>query len=306
MSVNKLTAPVFNIVHGSMVDGWGVRTTVFLKGCPLSCLWCCNPEGQKTCYELKYTKEDCNGCGHCLSVCSRNAIKATAEGSAPVIDRALCDNCMACIGECPTGALDVFGKAYTVEELYREVIKDETYFGDDGGVTIGGGEATVYGEFTLALIQMLQKSYVHTALDTCGYIMSDAGLEALERADLVLYDLKGMNDQLHKEATGVSNKIIHENLLRRNETGRDIIVRLPIIPGYTDAKENLLATAEFLAPLTSVKRVDVLLMHKYSELKYRQLGWKIPEVFDRSLPEDLGQEILSLMHEYGLNAQLGG
>lgn len=306
MSVNQLTAPVFNIVHGSMVDGWGVRTTVFLKGCPLSCLWCCNPEGQKTYYELKYTKEDCNGCGHCLGVCPQAAIKTDGVSGIPVIDRNLCNNCMRCTEECPTGALDIFGKPYTVEELYREVIKDENYFGEDGGVTIGGGEATVYGDFTLELIKRLQKAYVHTALDTCGYIMTDAGLEALERADLVLYDIKGMNDPLHLEATGVSNKIIHQNLIRRNETGKDIIVRLPIIPGYTDSKENLLATAEFLAPMTSVKRVDVLLMHKYSELKYRQLGWQIPEVFGRSLPEHTGEEILRVLKQYGLNAQLGG
>lgn len=305
MKENELKAPIFNIVHGSMVDGWGVRTTVFLKGCPLTCLWCCNPEGQKTKYELKYTYEDCTGCGYCKDACPKGALTLDKEGAA-VIDRILCDDCLECIHSCPAGALDVFGKEYTVDELYREIAKDQNYFGVDGGVTIGGGEASMFGEFTLALIEKCQKSYIHTALDTCGYIKNEAGLEALRKADLALFDIKGMDDQLHREATGVSNRIIHENLLMRNETGKDIIIRLPIIPGYTDTTENIVETARFLAPLKAVKRVDVLMMHNYSELKYRQLGRPRPTVFDRQNLDGKEEEILSILNEYHLNAQSGG
>ena len=307
MRDNELKAPIFNIVHGSMVDGWGVRTTIFLKGCPLRCLWCCNPEGQKTCYELKYTAEDCSKeCTSCIKSCTKGAISFPDVNMAPVIDRNLCDNCFACVDQCPTGALSVFGKSYTVDEMFQEIAKDQNYFGFDGGVTIGGGEATLFGEYTLALIKKCQDAYIHTALDTCGYILTEEGLECLERADLTLFDIKGMDEALHIEATGVSNKIIHENLIRRNKTGKDIIIRLPIIPGYTDSTENILRTAEFLAPLEAVKRVDVLMMHRYSELKYRQLGWKIPEVFDKSLADEKETEIMDIMKRYGLNAQLGG
>ena len=300
------TAPVFNIVHGSLVDGWGVRTTVFLKGCPLRCLWCCNPEGQKLCNELQYTAEDCNGCGRCIDVCPKQAITADRPGGIPVIDRDICDNCFACVADCPTGALDRFAKVYTVEELYKELIKDEGYFGSDGGVTIGGGEASMHGRFTLELIKKLQRDYIHVALDTCGYITSQEGLAAFDTADLVLFDIKGMDDALHKEATGVSNKLIHENLMRRNASGKDIIIRLPIIPGYSDSSENIRQTAELLAPLKAVKRVDVLLMHTYSGLKYRQLGIPMPAVFEETLPEEKGQEILDCFAAYGLQAQLGG
>ena len=305
MREKELTAPIFQIVHGSSVDGWGVRTTIFLKGCPLRCLWCCNPEGQNTWIELKYTKEDCDGCGHCLEVCPRNAVSLSDTGKA-VIDRSLCDNCMKCKEVCHTGALDVFGKSYTVEEIFREVAKDQLYFGLEGGVTIGGGEATLFPDFTLELIRRLQASYIHTALDTCGYIRTEKGYAALMEADLVLFDIKGMNDEKHKEATGVSNRIIHENLKLRNETGKDIIIRLPIIPGYTDSDENLRETAEFLAPMKAIKRIDILPMHKYSELKYRQLGWKIPEVFDKDLEKDRDKEIRDMFLKYGFHVRIGG
>lgn len=305
MNDKELTALIFNIVHGSMVDGWGVRTTVFLKGCPLTCLWCCNPEGQKIYNELKYTAEDCVKCGKCEKICPQNAIVGPEDETAS-INRTKCNNCFCCVDVCPVNALVPFGKKYTVDELYKELEKDQNYFGDEGGVTIGGGEATMSGDFTLALMKKLQKAYIHTALDTCGYIKTEAGLKALELADLVLYDIKGMDDELHKKATGVSNKIIHENLIRRNETGKDIIIRMPIIPGFSDSMENIIETAKFLAPLKAVKRVDVLLMHTYSELKYRQLGRKQPNVFDQKLPDDKGTEIISLFKEYGINVQLGG
>lgn len=301
------SAPVFNIVHGSMVDGWGLRTTVFLKGCPLRCEWCCNPEGQKKIIELKYTEEDCDGCGNCAPVCPRNAVEIKSEPSPKaVIDRNLCDNCLICADKCYTGALAPFAKLYTVDELFREIEKDQGYFGPDGGVTIGGGEATFHPEFTLALIQKCQKAYIHTALDTCGYIGTDTGLRCLEEADLALYDIKGMDPGAHKQGTGVDNDLILKNLRYRDSLAKEIIIRLPLIPGYSDSPENLKREAELILELKSVKRVDIIPFHKYAGNRYRQLGWPLPPVFKEDFPQEREQEVLGLFLSAGLPAQIGG
>jgi len=305
--MSELTVPVFNIVHGSTVDGWGVRTTVFLKGCPLRCLWCCNPEGQKKYVEVKYTAEDCNGCGNCVPVCQKNAIRIKA-GPLPiaVIDRHLCDNCMACVDVCYAGALAPFAKVYTVDELFREVERDQGYFGEDGGVTIGGGEATLSPEFTYEFILKCKKAYIHTALDTCGYIDTELGMKCLKEADLVLFDIKGLEFETHKMGTGVDNSMILKNLKYRDDLEKEIIIRLPMIPGYTDSEENLKQEAELIGGLKSVTRIDIIPFHKYSESKYRQLGWPLPYVFGEEFPQKREQEVLDVFLNAGLPAQIGG
>lgn len=304
---SDLFAPVFNIVHGSTVDGWGVRTTVFLKGCPLRCLWCCNPEGQKKDRELKYTQEDCIGCGRCVDACPMNAISMSG-GPTPkaVIDRSLCDNCFLCVEECFEKALDIFGKIYSVDELIQILKKDQSYFGTDGGVTIGGGEATIYPEFTLALIEKLKASHIHTALDTCGYILTKTGLKALAEVDLALYDIKGLDRDTHIRGTGVPNQVILRNLEYRDSLGKDIIIQLPIILGFTADWKNLEDTAKLLTKYKSVKRVDLIPFHRYSEIKYRQLGIPLPDLFMEDYPEEWAVPIRDMFQGYGLNTQIRG
>ncbi|MDR1246730.1 MAG: glycyl-radical enzyme activating protein [Clostridiales Family XIII bacterium] len=302
-----LSSLIFNIVHGSTVDGWGVRTTVFLKGCPLRCLWCCNPEGQKKYAELKYTADDCNGCGNCVPACPKKAISMTPGRDAKaLIDRELCDNCMICADSCYVGALASFSKQYTVNELFSEIERDQGYFGEDGGVTVGGGEATLYPDFTLALIEKCRKAYIHTALDTCGYVTTETGMKCLEEADLVLYDVKGLDPDTHVRGTGVSNELILKNLRYRDSLGKEIIIRLPLIPGYTDSRENIAREAELISGLKSVKRVDIIPFHKYAEIKYRQLGWPLPYVFGEDFPEAREKSVLEVFLKAGINAQIGG
>jgi len=305
--MSEHSVPVFNIVHGSTVDGWGVRTTVFLKGCPLKCLWCCNPEGQRKHVELKYTAEDCNGCENCVQVCKNGAISINKESEpVAVIDRGLCDNCLDCVDVCYAGAMSSFADIYTVSELFREVEKDQGYFGTDGGVTIGGGEATMHPEFTWEFIQMCHKSYIHTALDTCGHIDTELGMKCLEESDLVLYDIKGLNHEMHKMGTGVDNGLILKNLAYRDSLDKEIIIRLPMIPGYTDSEKDLKQEAGLIAGLKSVKRIDIIPFHKYAERKYRQLGWPLPYVFGEEFPQEREQEVLDLFLDAGLPAQIGG
>jgi pyruvate formate lyase activating enzyme len=305
------TGVVFNIVHGSFVDGYGVRTTVFLKGCPLRCLWCCNVEGQKFEPELKLVAADCSKCGKCIDVCPVGAIAfdiAVPERKL-AIDRDKCTMCGKCADACFKGALEVVGKTMTVDEVMAVIKKDEIFYRQSGGgVTIGGGEATSQPEFTLALIRECHKNYIHTAVDTCGYTVTAAGLAALEEADLLLFDLKGMDPYEHEKNTGVSNEIILGNLRRLDSLKKPIIIRIPLIPGYNDSKENLEATAAFLGKMTSIERVDIIAYHEYGKIKYDELGKVYPlhHVRKDSVTQDALAAAKLIFEQQGLCVQFGG
>ncbi len=299
---------IFHIIHGSFVDGYGVRTTVFLKGCPLRCIWCCNPEGQVGHPEIKFTASQCNGCGRCVEVCPVNAIQLDPKlGDDKLkIDRELCTNCGECIEVCYTGALDYFGKYMTVDELFDIVKKDEKYYhASGGGVSIGGGEPNFQPLFTHALLRKCKENYIHTAVDTCGYTLNNEGRKVLEEADLLLFDLKGMDPKQHLINTGVSNEPILENLKRLAAMEKPIIVRLPLIPGYNDSEQNIKATAEFLSRLKSVERVDLLAYHKYGTVKYGQLGREY-KLNIQPLSEEHLNDIKDTLERYDLNVQVGG
>ncbi len=212
-----------------------------------------------------------------------------------------------CLGVCYTGALDLFGRAYTIDELFKEVAKDEQYYrASGGGVTIGGGEPTCQSRFTLQFLRKCRENYIHTALDTCGYILEQAGLRALEESDLVLFDLKCMDPEDHVKSTGVSNQVILENLKRRDATRKPIIVRVPLIPGYTDSNANLSAIAGILATLQSLDRLDLLPLHEYGKNKYAQLGMEYPLSGIQPLSEERIKQIQIFFESFGLKSQIGG
>lgn len=302
-------AVIFNIVHGSFVDGYGVRTTLFLKGCPLRCVWCCNPEGQKLHPELKFTVSNCNGCGRCLDVCPEGAITRAEGSDAPpvLIDRTLCNNCGKCIDVCHADALSWFGVEMTVEEAFDALKKDERYYSSSGGgVTIGGGEPTFQPEFTFALMKKCQEHYIHVAIDTCGYTMNELGFRILDEADLLLYDMKGMDAALHQQHTGVSNDVILSNLKKLSDKGKPIIIRVPLVPGCNDSMQNITETAEFLSKLKSVQRIDLIPYHKFGMVKYGQLGseYGLPDTQPQS--DGYIDEILNIFVGFGLKTQVGG
>ena len=303
-NIGQETGIVFHIIHGSFVDGYGIRTTVFLKGCPLRCVWCCNPEGQLGNAEIKFTTSLCNTCGKCLKVCSLGAIQLEAE--IIKVNRGLCTNCGKCLEVCYTGALDYFGKCMTVDEVFNIVKTDEQYYRTSGGgVTIGGGEPTFQAAFTLAIVRKCRENYIHTAIDTCGYTHTEDGLKILEEADLLLYDLKHIDPIEHQKYTGVSNELIISNLEKMNNIGKSIIIRIPLIPGYNDSSENIQASAEFLSGLKSVERVDLLAYHIFGKIKYEQLGRKYP-LNVLSLSDEHLNNIKQTFENYGLKVQLGG
>jgi len=292
---------IFNIVHGSFVDGWGIRTTIFLKGCPLRCIWCCNPEGQKMNRELKISEEKLADCGVTPACCPEGAIAPDLT-----VDRSRCTNCGACVEACDNGAFEFFGKWYTVEEMFDIVVKDKPFYdASGGGLTIGGGEATLYPEFCLGLIEKCHASGIPVAIDTCGYVTTEPGLEVLRRADLLLYDIKGMDDETHIRNTGVSNRLIHENLRKLDAGGQEFIIRYPAIPGYNDSDEELNRAADFLTQFKGIRRIDVIPVHRYGEIKYRQLG--MPYLLEADpIPEDRQEEIRQIFASRGFETQLGG
>jgi len=297
---------IFNIVRSSLVDGDGVRTTVFLKGCPLRCLWCCNSEGQSTRVELKVSPDLCSGCGRCYDVCERQAMIFNG-GLLTEVDRTRCDVCGKCADVCLTEAIDMFGKEYTVDEVYEIVARDKDYYDAScGGVTIGGGEATMQAKFTAELIDKCHENGIHAAIDTCGYTLSEESARLLEKADLLLFDLKGLDPDIHKTATGVSNELILQNLRHLCAIGKDIIIRLPIIPGYTDSDDNIRKTASLLKEFESIRRVDLIAYHDFGKIKFTQRGVPYPLEGLEHITTERIDNIKSILEESGLNIQVGG
>ena len=297
---------IFNIAYGSYVDGPGSRTTVFLKGCPLRCLWCCNSEGQSVSPEIKLEAELCTACGKCYEVCDEGALHFQ-DGKIVSIDRAKCTMCGKCVKACYMDAIDTFGRAYTVDEIMEIILRDKDYFdATGGGVTIGGGEPTMHWRFTGELMRRLHEQGIHVALDTCGYTVCDEARALLSEADLLLFDVKGIDPQEHKRCTGVSNELILRNLRELDAEGKPIIVRMPVIPGCNDDDATLAAEAELLASLRSLIRVDMIPYHDFGKIKFGQRGVAYPLEGTARLRDERVQEIKAILESRGLTVQIGG
>lgn len=296
------SATVFNVVHGSFVDGWGIRTTVFLKGCPLRCLWCCNPESQRPQPELQVVEEHCSGCGRCLDRCPAGALRL--EGGRVQVDRDKCDGCGKCVTSCWPGALALWGRTRTAEDVFAECLRDRSFYDQSGGgVTLSGGEATLQPEFCLEMLRLCHGEGISVAIDTCGQVTTPEGLEVLRRADLILFDIKGLDPEAHRRNTGVSNRVILENLRRMEAWGKEVIIRYPIIPHHN--RQEAEDIARLLSGLGCVRRVDLIPYHQYGTGKYQQLGRRYT-LEEESLSREEQQALLERFSALGLNAQLGG
>jgi pyruvate formate lyase activating enzyme len=296
---------ISHIQRYSIHDGPGIRTLVFFKGCPLTCLWCSNPETQKSSPEVLYSKIKCKNCDHCLSACNLNAIEDIDGGKA--INRSLCDTCGMCVEACPNEALEIAGRSMTTEEVLIEVEKDMVFYrSSGGGITLSGGESLSQPEFSTKLLRDCYNRGIHTALETCGYQTWETLATMLPYTDLVLYDLKCMDPEKHKLLTGVSNRIILENARKVASEKIPMIVRLPVIPGYTDSEANIKAAAEFIATLDGVTEVDLLPYHRLGEAKYEKLGIGY-HLEGLSPPSNEQMKAISLILEsYGLKTHIGG
>ena len=278
-----MTGRIFNIQRFSIHDGPGIRTTVFMKGCPLQCLWCHNPEGIARGNELSFQPDRCIGCGYCLRICSE---KAQTAATGRILDRKRCIVCGRCTEECYSGALEMVGRDVTVETVLEEVLRDRPFYDTSGGgLTLSGGEPLTQFSFSKALLTAAGNSGLHCALETCGHVDPER-IETIEPlVDLFLYDIKETDRARHKEYTGTDGVLIMENLRRLYEMGAKIILRLPIIPGLNDRQEHFHRVAETVRSMPKIVGVEILPYHALGTGKRNRLGHEdIPHV-DIRVPE---------------------
>ena len=280
------TGTVFDIQRYSIHDGPGIRTTVFLKGCPLSCAWCHNPEGQSGEPELVFRENRCGRCGACLTVCKHGAISwgesaadgtgersQSVEAGAPATDRSKCRRCGECATVCFSGARELAGRTMTVAQVMSEVGRDAPFYAESGGgVTLSGGEPLAQAGFAAELLAAASGSGIHTVLDTCGFAEWDTMDLVRRHVDLFLYDLKLLDEARHGQLVGVSNAAILRNLRELARLGHDVVLRVPIIPGVNEDDESIRQIGAFAASLPRLIRVDVLPYHHIGAEKYTRLG----------------------------------
>ena len=270
---------VLNIQRMSTEDGPGLRTTVFLKGCPLKCTWCHNPESIKLNPQIVWNGVNCIRCNTCIETCENKAL--VAHAGKIIINRELCQSCGACADECPSLAMECLGKIWDCDALVAELSKDHAYFSkSQGGVTISGGEATLQSEFTLELLKGLKQKNIHTALDTCGHCSQDVLNKLLPHTDLILYDLKAIDPVLHKQFTSRSNDKILKNLIHlsklisKKKDEHELWVRTPVIPEATATNENIKEIGNFIASNLNdgVSKWELCSFNNLCKDKYLRLG----------------------------------
>lgn len=262
---------VFNIQRYSINDGPGIRTCVFLKGCPLNCRWCHNPESKSSKPELSYSAAKCIGCGKCAEICPKGC-HTFIEGI-HAIDRKDCIGCGKCVSVC-VGALELFGKTMTVEEVIAEAIKDRPFYAESGGgITFTGGEPFAQPRFLLALLKEAKKQELHVCIETSGYVQREILAEAMPYIDIFLFDYKETDAERHAEYTGVRNERILENLDFLAENGKEVVLRCPIIPGCNDRDEHFGAIASLAEKYNNtITHVDVEPYHPLGKTKADQIG----------------------------------
>ena len=274
-----MTGMIFDIQRFSVHDGPGIRTTVFMKGCPLRCRWCHNPEGLSAAPQVQFLREECIGCGHCGG------------------DRSLENTAV-----CPSGALKLIGKEWSPETLLDAVLADREFYGSDGGVTFSGGECLLQHRFVAHMLRLLKEQGIHTAVDTCGAVPWEAFEALLPYCDTYLYDVKAADPELHKRHTGRDNAQILQNLRELSRRGADLRIRIPVIPGVNDGLEEIRAMGAILEPL-GVCSVTLIPYHTLGKSKYGTLGMKCGFETEKAVTEQQLRELQELLRTFGLNVE---
>lgn len=297
---------IFDIKRYAINDGPGIRMTIFTKGCPLSCVWCHNPESQSPHGQKMYTADKCIGCQSCVEACPENACELTPNGI--VTDTELCIVCGICADVCPTKASEVTGRMMSKAEIFAKIENERVFFDQsDGGVTFSGGEPLQHTEYLIEILDECGERGIHRTVDTTGLAKTETLLEVAKRTDHFLYDLKLMDSAKHKRWTGVPNEKILENLQTLAATGAKINIRIPLIKGVNTDEENIRQTAAFVANLDGeMKTVNLLPYHNLASRKYQKLGQDYDPSGMETPSQAEQQRCVEIFAEYGLEAIIGG
>lgn len=264
-----MNGTILNIQRFCTDDGPGIRTTVFLKGCPLKCLWCHNPETQSRHAEIMYNAEKCTSCGACAAICPN---ECHSVGGVHDFSREKCTGCGACAAKCPTGAIELCGQILSADEVLSAVKKDKIFYETSGGgVTVSGGEPLFQPEFTSAILKACRESGISTAIETCGFASEDALLSVIEHCDLVLFDIKETDEDLHKQYTGAPLSPILKNLSIINDKKIPFIIRAPIIPSLNDREAHFDGLRALRDSLEFCRGIQVMPYHEFGAHKHEML-----------------------------------
>ena len=296
---------IFNIQKFSIHDGPGIRTTVFLKGCPLNCRWCANPESKSAEEEILYTQKTCLHCSSCVAACPAGGLHFDENGMLK-FSKDLCTHCMSCVAACPSHALTVEGEEYTVEQVVEEAMKDQPFYEKSGGgVTLSGGEPLLQKEFALALLKALKKEGIHTTIETTAYTEPEYFKEVLPYIDLLYTDVKHPDDAMHQKMTDVSNERILKNIRYAIEQGKELVARVPVIPRFNHSVEVAEKYAVLFQDL-GVKNVHLLPFHQMGQGKWEALGLDYLYENDKNMKKEEVFEMRDVLEKAGLNVQVGG
>ena len=309
-ATKEITGNISNIQRFSLHDGPGIRTLIFMQGCPLKCKWCCNPEGQKYYPQLWFVPIKCaygDKCNApCMSICPSGAIALTADKKIKM-DWSLCDNCGKCTEVCLYGARTILGREMTLEEVLAEIEQDRSFYKrSGGGVTIGGGEPLAQFEFVCELIKQCKERFLHTAMETCGHVPWEHIEEISEHLDLMYYDIKHLDPEIHKELTGLSNDLILDNARKVLSGGVkcEAIIRTEVIPGFNDSEDHIRAVARFVAD-SGGKKMELLPYHALGSSKYSQLGMEYELAKIKPPTEEQIKKLREIVKSAGIKEMTG-
>ncbi len=294
-----MKAVVFDIKRFAVHDGPGIRSTLFLKGCPLNCKWCHNPEGISGGEMLWYFPNQCLKCGDCVPVCPEGALELEDE---IVINRKKCTLCGHCTETCPTGALHILGREMSVDEIEEELLRDRIFYEESGGgITLSGGEPLAQSDVALEVLKRMKGRGISTAVESCLLVSRDILKEVLPLTDFFMADLKLIDPEEHKAHTGASNELILENIRLLADSDRDVLIRVPVIPGFTDSPDNLKGIASFLASLSRRLPVELMNFNPLARDKFRVLGRPYePAGEDQPFSADRMAEFRTVFSDAGL------
>ncbi|GAM55139.1 pyruvate formate-lyase activating enzyme [Vibrio ishigakensis] len=296
---------IFDIQKFSVNDGPGVRTTVFLKGCQMKCVWCHNPESLSVQKQLSFSEQKCTSCKSCVEVCPNDVHSFDANGR-HLVDFNACDACGKCVDACLHGALKIYGKTMSVDEVFDEVIKDKVYFDKSGGgITLSGGEALKQFDFCLALAKKCKQHGLHVCIETNGASKSDHYRAIAPFVDLFLFDYKATGDKAHKQLTGLTRRLVDENLALLNQLNADVILRCPIIPEYNLSNEHLAAISELTLAYNNIQKVEVLPYHNFGQGKAKEIGREYEVEVEMPTDSDSATWIERIRSHGVINVSLG-